>query len=44
MISLRQMCERMPEKQRTRCMRHLYTILQWISQHIAETVREAVQV
>ncbi len=40
MISLGQMRERMPEKQRTRCVRHLYTSLQWISQRIAETVRE----
>jgi hypothetical protein len=39
LINMRQMSERMPGKQRTRCMRHLYTILQWISQRIAETVR-----
>ncbi len=39
MINLGQTCERMPEKQRTHCMRHLYTTLQWISQRITETVR-----
>jgi hypothetical protein len=44
MLSLKQMCERMPVKQRTRCMRYLYTILQWTSQRIAETVRTEVQV
>ena len=44
MINLSQTFERMPGKQRVRCMRHLYTSLQWISQRIAETVREAVHV
>ncbi len=44
MLSLRQMCERMPGKERIRSMRYLYTILQWTSQRIAETVRDKVQV
>jgi len=39
MMSVRHMCERVPGKERARCMRRLYTIMRWLSQRIAETVR-----
>jgi hypothetical protein len=38
LLSFKELCERMPQRERIRCMRCLYTMLLWASQRIAEQV------
>jgi hypothetical protein len=43
LLMCREVCERVPGKERIRSMRYLYTMLHWASQHVAELVRARVE-
>jgi len=38
LLSVKELCERMPQRERIRCMRCLYTMLLWATQRVAEGV------
>jgi hypothetical protein len=43
LLMCREICKRVPGRERIRSMRYLYTMLQWASQRIAEMVRARVE-